>query len=159
MLRYTYGIISVKQHQLLWNALFESFIVHARSLYGFLKNEKDSRNMEARDFNTSFQVTNPDKIRGAADKINRQVVHLGKLRTAELSEKIDLPQAAAIVLWIEDALREFLDQLPPKLQKCWNADRADPSKVDSMMTRGPTGPAAPPVPSATNHVTFIKTEQ
>ena len=158
MARYTYGMMSVPQHQLLWNALFEAFSVHVRALYAFLKNEKDQRNAEARDFNDKFKVKDAQSVRGALDKLNRQVLHLGKLRTSNMSEKVDLSQAARILNWIEARVSDFVAELSEKYKEHWLPDRADPAKDDSMMTKGPTGPAAPPVPTATNHVTMVKTE-
>jgi hypothetical protein len=119
MARYAYGMMSVPQHQLLWNALFEAFSVHVRGLYAFLKNEKDQRNAEARDFNEKFKVKDAESVRGAFDKLNRQVLHLGKRRTSDMSKKVDLPQAARILNWIEARVSDFIAELPEKYKEHW----------------------------------------
>jgi hypothetical protein len=41
MLRFTLGKLRTEKHPLAWNAMLESFAVHARNLYSFLANKGD----------------------------------------------------------------------------------------------------------------------
>jgi len=50
MLRHTYQQMKSSNNQLDWNAFFESFCLHARNLYKFLRNDRVNTTFVAVDF-------------------------------------------------------------------------------------------------------------
>jgi len=154
MLRYTMAEIRKPQSTLLWNALFESFGVHARNLYDFLTNGADSRSLMAKDFNDSLKVDKGD-VSGKMDRLRSEVLHLGKRRKGTQAEKIDLSDAEAVFGWIEAGMATFIASLGEYIAY-WDANRADPSKVAAAPpTQGPTGPAQQ---SSTSHIVAVSYE-
>jgi hypothetical protein len=71
MLRYTAMQLKEVREQLAWNSFFESFGVHARNLYDFARNERDSRNFKASDFVDKFDCGENESIRGLMEKLRQ----------------------------------------------------------------------------------------
>ena len=123
MLRFTHARLHNTKHKLEWNAFLESFAVHARNLQFFLMNDKDSRNRRAEDYNPAFQASKPPvEIK---DKIAVYVVHPGKARSKEGSDKFNLERADKALPWIEKEFARFLEQLPEN-ERHWDPRLADP---------------------------------
>jgi hypothetical protein len=128
MLRYTATRLEHVRDQLLWNSLFESFGVHARNLYDFLRNEADSRNFKASDFVDDFDCGEIESVRGLIDKLRQQLLHLGKRRFKHGGIKLNSENAAKIDGWIEKAIAKFAAELPEQYREYWNPGDADPKK-------------------------------
>jgi hypothetical protein len=102
MLRYTAMRVQEVQSQLLWNALYESFAVHARNLYDFLRNEDDQRNFKASDYIKEFDCGKLT-IKGKIDRMQQQVLHLGKQRVMpESQRRVNADDVKDIQKWIEE---------------------------------------------------------
>jgi hypothetical protein len=138
MLRFTLRRLDMDQTQLLWNALYESFGVHARNLHDFLRRNKgDSRNFRARDFTIGdFIAKKRNCIDGLMEKMRQQILHLGKRRTASKEKKIDLDDVKNIATWIEQGLMQFSRELKEPYKSNWEPDKADPEKNVTYMLTG-----------------------
>jgi hypothetical protein len=121
--------IRSRRDQLVWNANFAAFVLHARNVYEFLTNDKDSRNFKAEEY-TQFEA---DKrpIVGTTGKLHGHAFHPGKNRAALNDEKVDLDKAKLVFGWIEANMATFLGRLEAPYKSAWNADMADPSKATS----------------------------
>jgi len=148
MLRYTLGRIKNNVTQILWNALFESFCLHARNLYGFLRNERDNRNVIASDYIDQFTCGRQNKIAGTMDRLNQQLLHLGKRRYQSGEEKLDTSDAIEIAKWIEEGIKKFSEELRDPYVGHWKQDDADPSNADKTASLAET-------PSQSNNPTFL----
>jgi hypothetical protein len=112
MLRYTHTQLARDiHHQLQWNALFESFALHASNLYDFFTNDKDARNFKARDFAISFQAKQKEKVRGTINSINSQVLHLNKSSESEGARKVNIDRSDEVFRWIEENVVSFANDL------------------------------------------------
>jgi hypothetical protein len=127
MLRFTVMRLRGNQDQLLWNALYESFGVHARNLYDFLRNDGDSRNFKASDYIVGFEVKDRNGVNGLVQTMHQQLLHLGKRRTANKDEKIDVSDIQKIAAWVETGIQKFLDELQVPYRAHWKPDLADPN--------------------------------
>jgi hypothetical protein len=150
VLRFTLMLLGTSEDALLWNAMYESFSVHARNLFDFLRNEKDPRNFKASDFIEKFSVKDRNKIHGLMQTMQKQVLHLGKRRTAVIEEKINFDDVTKIAEWIETAFKQFIDELPSPYPEHWDWKWADPTlSGESISLRGP--------PSQSSHPIFMGT--
>jgi hypothetical protein len=141
MLRFTLMRLDMDQTQLLWNALYEAFGVHARNLYDFLRNEKASRNFKADDFIDGFALNDRNAVHGLMQKMYEQILHLGKQRTADKNEKIQLDDVKKVAVWIEQGLNQFAIELPEPYKSKWKPNEADPANVPDaiyMLTGQPS---------------------
>lgn len=136
------------KHELDWNAFYESFAVHARILYDFLTNEKDSRNFKASDYVEEFEADKRDAAISIFKDLNAQVFHLGKRRPYVNSDKVCLPQAQKVYAWIKANFENFIDQLSEPYRSNWHWDNADPVKVGILISLGSTPPGNPTQSSA-----------
>ena len=138
MLRFTYSML-FQMNGLRWCAMFESFGLHARNLYDFLRHEGQAGNtVRACDFvegHKKPQHSNIDK------KMNESFFHLSTLRLENTA--INLPDAIEIGSWID---REWAN---------WAAQLSETFKgfVDTSPACPPLSPPTPAHLSATNHVT------
>jgi hypothetical protein len=127
MLRFTRMRLKGVQEQLLWNALYESFGVHARNLYDFLRDEKDSRNFKASDFVQNFELDDRNDVHGLMQTMYQQLLHLGKRRAAAKNGKIDVTDIEKIATWIEAGVHKFTAELQPPFRQHWKPTAADPA--------------------------------
>jgi hypothetical protein len=139
-----------------WNAYHESFAVHARDLKSFLTNDPDRKNFHAVDFTSYYKPDKPGDLASVFQDLDRQVLHMGRLRTTESERKVSTDDAHRIFDWINPALQDFVNALPDSYRSIWNhelasrhKDQADQLKrVGSLltactavqMTGGPTLP-------------------
>jgi hypothetical protein len=141
MLRFTYDML-FKTDGYRWCAMFESFGVHARNLYDFLRHEGKSNTVRADNYVPGRSKPAASNVDG---KMNGSFFHLS---TSRLENKpVSLADAIAIGGWID---REWA---------VWASQLGEPFKafVD-------TSPACPEPqlavhggPSATNHVATTST--
>src|SRR5205814_9444036 len=81
MLQYSLDKLKSCTDQLDWNAYFVSFVVFGRNLYRFLLNRRDNRTFRVGDFTDGYRPPKPGQIAGIIQKLDAQVLHLGKGRT------------------------------------------------------------------------------
>ncbi len=106
-----------------WNALIESFTIHARSLIAFLYAEKPERDdVVAVDFFNdpsawlSRRPALTDLLRRVHPRVGKEVAHLTYARIGITEEQRQWP-FVRIAIEIGAALREFLSLLPPDFPK------------------------------------------
>lgn len=131
MLRFTYER-SRTDSELLSNALYESFGLHARALYDFLRNEKDHRNFKASNFVHDFAVNDRRALEGLVPSINQQLIHLGK-RRANDADKITRIDVERVYAWIENGMNKFISELPSNFGCAWDATRIDPANFENSL--------------------------
>ena len=124
MLRYTYGQMRQQQHYLSWNAHFESFAVHARSLTRFLTN-KDKEDIKARHFVEGYRGRIGDQS-GPMQRLQRQVFHLAKQRPTEVIGKFNSDNAKEVFEWIESNFADFLSKLDPEQRGLFEESKSHP---------------------------------
>lgn len=154
MLRYDIQRLEDAKHQLEWNAFFESFCIHARSLYSFFRNDGKQGAIKAKDYGLGkFHHQNKDKL---FEKINHQIAHLTNQRTRDIGAKLSLQDCKEIRAWVEDALFNFLENLPPEYANEWNeADATPPQKSDQskISLRDATPSASGIFTTSTDYIT------
>jgi hypothetical protein len=126
MLRYTFGKLATPD-PMIWNAMSESFAVHARSLYHFLTNRTDhlDRDHIAKHF-ADYTAQDPnEKIWDTLKRIQWQILHLGRQRTIVDREKFKTGSAEEVLRWIEPRILEFKKALPDSVRRHLNPDKAD----------------------------------
>jgi hypothetical protein len=117
MLRFTLGKLQNEKHPLAWNAMLESFAVHARNLYWFLVNKRNHQeDYSACDFAKNYTVPNASDMTGPFQRLNRQVIHLGKQRKKINTDKFQTHHAEKVSEWIESAMLKFRDALGPEVR-------------------------------------------
>ena len=118
MLRYTYQRLHVTRN-LQWNAMYESFVIHARNLHDFLTSRpstyKSKRyrlpNYKASDFST-FVPKTPSNMKHTYDRMHSQVLHLGAERPYSHRRKIKLQrEVKKIYDWLEREVTSFKSTL------------------------------------------------
>jgi hypothetical protein len=135
MLRFTWSRLKRVRVRLLWNALYESFGVHARNLIDFLRNEQDSRNFKASDFIEKFEVAKKNKVDGVMQRMHQQLLHLGKQRTTDEdgeAKKINMVDVEKIGDWIETGLAQFTRELSEPYREHWQPDRMDSTEYSKL---------------------------
>jgi len=125
MLRFAHAQILKPQGQLTWNALYESFAVHARILFDFLTNDAHSENMQASDYNSAFEAKDPGAVRGVKNSLNPHVLHLAKIRK-EADRKPHIDRLKKLYVWLDENLIRFGHELPQNFSKHWHPERANP---------------------------------
>jgi hypothetical protein len=130
MLRFTHEKIGMVQDQLVWNAMYESFAVHARNLFSFLESSDDNRNMRASDFNNSFDLKPPDRIDSIRKSLDPHVLHLGKVR-GDAERKPHIDRLSELYAWLDQNLIRFGKELPDPFSAYW------PSTPDITAFFGP----------------------
>jgi hypothetical protein len=165
MLRHTHRQLSRERSQLNWNAFLESFAIHARNLMDFLTNGGDSRSRKASDFESAYRPPARQEFVGTMNKLNLQILHLGKRRPSDSDENLDVDAADKLYQWVEKAMPRFLASLRPEYRAHWNEELADLSKMgvpqiqvgamiptrttaDSEVYAGPFYPATPEFPES-----------
>jgi hypothetical protein len=127
------------------NALVESFCVHARSLLDFFSNHrgKNGDDAVASDFTNGYTLTfDPEKepIKALRRKLNKQLFHLTKERTADVDKnKFDVStDGLAALQKLEAAIERFKNCLKPDFRQL--ICTADPIElVTSIPFAGATG--------------------
>jgi hypothetical protein len=133
MLCYTREQVNKDLYPLDWNALYESFAVHARSLMDFLSNANDHRNFNACTFSGTFSFKDDSELhRVVTQQMNIQVFHFGKDRTGDSGKKIDLEKVNKIHAWLMDNFGRFVAQLNEDLKQHWYPERCDPDKFKEV---------------------------
>lgn len=128
MLGFTFRRIHEPAEQLAWNAMFESFGVHVRNLYGFLKSNTGSRNIHANDYVERFTIIESlDQ-----QKLDIYFFHTAKQRLR--NAKFDLSQAESAAAWIDKWWKNWVFELPAPFSV-----HADPTPVCDLVPRGPIG--------------------
>ncbi len=98
MLEYSLSKLYCEGDQLGWNAFFESFAIHARNLYDFLRNEGKSNNYRASDFAENYKK--PDH-NIEFNKLDPSVFHLGKDRVRR-KIKVRMNNIEILAGWIDE---------------------------------------------------------
>jgi hypothetical protein len=127
MLRYTYQQLHKQQLQLNWNVYLETLAVHARNLYYFLTSK--AKNLKANDFDTEYKHKGHLTLTGTMQKLQSQVLHLGKERSSDPEKKTNTDHADRLYQWIEKEMSRFLASLSPEDRIHWRGDGADLDKV------------------------------
>ena len=137
MLRHTHEQIVKPQGQLTWNAMYESFAVHARNLFVFLKNSDNNKNMRASDYISDFKVNVPPAINSVRLSLDPHVLHLGKIRK-ESDRKPHVEKLNKLYVWLGENLARFGAELPDKFRKHWQPEKAHPTP-DYIETHSSSG--------------------
>jgi hypothetical protein len=106
MLGYSFREIHSEIDQLRWNALFESFSVHARNLYDFLRSDGGARSLHADDYVRAHKAP---ELR-VFNKLDVYVFHTAKQRLA--NKKFDLADAAEAGTWLDVQWARWVAALP-----------------------------------------------
>lgn len=117
MLRSTFeqlrAIAGKPDHDVIRNALIESFCVHARSLLDFFSNRMTHNDdAVAQDFSPRFTTTlDPEKepLKTLKKKLNKKIFHLAKMR-AELDNFDVFTDGLKAMETIENARKEFEEE-------------------------------------------------
>jgi hypothetical protein len=140
MLRYTRSVLNAGSvTRLAWNALYESFAVHARNLYVFLTNE-DGPNARAKDFVPAFRAEKDDHTKSIHQRFLAQVFHLGPKRPQLSEQKVGLSDISIYFSWIERNLESFWGELKEPYGELWPT-HATACQSDGPISHGPTGPS------------------
>ena len=113
------------QGRLTWNALYESFAVHARNLFVFLESGDDNRNVRASDYIPNFVVNPLDAVDSVRKSLDPHVLHLGKVRK-EADRKPHIDRLKKLFVWLDENLIRFGNELPQNFSKHWHPERANP---------------------------------
>ena len=111
MMRHSYDRMVEAEDQSDRNSFFEAFAIHARNLYWFLRNNSEHNYYKASDFAKNYRRPNPDKVKGIADKISKQVAHISSQRTIDEENKINFSNAKEIADWIDHYVFVFASKL------------------------------------------------
>lgn len=113
------------------NAFIETFCLHARNLIEFFK-RKESCDFDPRDFTVAgFKLHKRFIGDGALQRINRQISHLTKGRTADRAQKINGNERVEMLQAIEKEIDRFLQHLTPERRAMWEAV-VGPTQVSSQ---------------------------
>ena len=116
MLGFTYKKLFVTDEQT-WCAMFESFGVHARNLYDFLRHEgKPQTTIRADDYIPGRKK--PDAS-GVSQKMNISFFHLSTSRI--LNQSVNIQDAITIGNWIDKEWGDWVNQLPDKFKNLVDA--------------------------------------
>lgn len=152
MLKYTHRNIHRTRRRLDWNAYFESYFVHARNLYHFLTNERDSRNFKANDFVSGFSIEKPPDAVGIFLKSHAQLFHLAKIRTSDPTKKLLLTDADESKHWIDENFSSFIKKLDEPFRSYWKPELSQLQEPDAIYLN--VGSAQT---TATNHIEVTTT--
>jgi hypothetical protein len=121
--------------QPLWNALTESFCIHARNLKMFVINDRGVNKscVVARDF-VEFGRKVPPNLTGAFQRINEQIAHLTRRRVVNPNDKFDLDDARRVHGWLIPAMKEFAAALDEDGCKRWNSAAREKEKFQLRIT-------------------------
>lgn len=120
MLRYTHRRLRFVGDQLLWNALFESCVMHARNLRDFYTNKGGNRTYGARDFG-SPDIGKRNYDSGAFQKMNEQMEHLSTQRVSGAEQgKLTLGRVDEIVAWLEECHLAFVEKSSAEVDFGWS---------------------------------------
>lgn len=143
MLRFTYSML-FQMDGLRWCAMFESFGLHARNLYDFLRHEGQAGNtIRADDYVQGRSKPAASNVDG---KMNKSFFHLSTSRLE--NTPVNLADAIAIGGWIDKEWEAWSGQLGEPFKALVDATPACPAPV--------LAPVAAP-PSSTNHFTTSET--
>jgi hypothetical protein len=146
MLRYSFSMLLQENNYLSWNAHLDSFAVHGRNLANLLTNG-DAGNFQAKDFALHYRTRIGD-LSGPMSKLNEQVMHLGKKRTAETSGKFNTDNARAILDWIEKNFTDFLEAMPAADRRLFDVEKSQhavPTKFTLPGLPNQTASSAAPI--------------
>jgi hypothetical protein len=143
MLAFTFSEIQKPHPQEHWNALIESFGVHARNLYDFLRSDSGSRNVHANDYVANHKVS----ALLSFNALDTYFFHTAKQRLK--NEKFGREQAAAAAQWIDREWERWATALPEAFSGLTSPAR----RCDLAFVQVETS-----VPSATNHITTASSD-
>lgn len=135
----------VPRNTLLWNAVFESFCIHARNIYDFLTNGGEANNFKALDFVSRFKAGSTASISQTVNRLHPATFHMGKSRPTKPEEKFSSDHAKRVYDWLDENFRKFERELGEPYAVLWKAIHTAPSIA------APAG-----TPTATNNPTFVK---
>ena len=140
MLRYTQSALNaVSVTRLDWNAMYESFAVHARNLYMFLTNE-DGSNAKANDFVSAFRAEKDDQTKGIHQRFLTRVFRLRPKRPFLSEEKIGISDINIYFCWIEKNLESFRGKLSSHYLEL-SPSHAIAYQSEGPISHGPTVPS------------------
>jgi hypothetical protein len=140
MLRYTYGML-FEPGAFRWCAMFESFGIHARNLYDFLRHEGSKTNtVRADDYVPGRSKPAASNVDG---KMNSSFFHLSTSRLG--NNPVDIIDAATIGSWIDREWATWAGQLGDRFKPLVDASEACPQRLLTAAS----------APSATNHIITI----
>ncbi len=144
MLDYTYSRLGTDAATPLWFAMFESFAVHARNLYDFVRG--GDGNVQASAF-IGPTYAKPEGVMGeTVRQFSPHVLHMGDARATTSDAKANSEDASAIYAW----LRKQLDAFDAQLDGRYPMYTQRLSKVIK-----PAQPVIVGPPSATNIITIL----
>lgn len=118
-----------------YNALIESFCLHARNLADFLTN-KPTCDFDPRDFTDPPFKSKPDFLpKKLYNAINAQITHLSKHRTSDPQFQIDDSRREQILSHVHRDLDRFRKNLKRKYQELWT----ESPSIAKPQTLGATG--------------------
>jgi hypothetical protein len=138
MLRYTYARMQTETHDLVYNAMYECFCMHARNLWDFLHNEGTGNNLKAKELAKEYRAPEDQKAQRIINfDMQGQVFHFGKSRPSNQTDKIGLEKCKTVFDCLEKAFAEFMatNWTDPSLKAKFDQDRADPTKVGQLIER------------------------
>lgn len=106
MLGFTFKMLS-EADGLRWSAFFESFGLHARNLYDFLRHEgKRGNTIRADDYLSGRKRPTPSRVDG---RLNASFFHLSTERLK--NDPVNLKDAIQIAEWIDAEWKRWAEQL------------------------------------------------
>ncbi len=131
MLGYAYAQMHAMGAGLAWNVHYESFAVHARNLYDFLRNDTRSGNYNAYHFVPDWKPPTYDLLFNGLDPF---VFHLGMKRSGLV--KLNLAGLGLLGTWLDGHWADWVNRLPEPFAGAISPAPACPVIV-------PTGGATP----------------
>ncbi len=135
MFRYTYVGLQNQKDQLLFNALYESFCVHARNLMDFFFNQASDkeRNYIAADFLPEGHPRAAKRSFGDAGKpyglIHKEVLHMGAGRPHEQAKQVGPSERKLLADTLKQEIADFRSHIVPTLQAEWDSALARISAI------------------------------
>ena len=145
MLRFSKQCLESSRHELVWNAMFAAFNVSARNLYNFLGRRERKENMNVADYQEyrqTFDRPNVEAVKSVLGDLNAQCLHLGKERSSQPDEKINLDGIKVMSEWVESHMAILMKSFKGDFQTKLTPERADiPDSSQVQTTFGPIGPS------------------
>jgi hypothetical protein len=142
MLDFTFQEIQKPHEQLMWNAIFESFGVHARNLYDFHRSDGGGNNRRANQYVSGHKSASLNDF----NLLDKFFFHMTKHRATDA--KVKLENALKIHQWIETEWSRWVNALGPSYRAVVEGAGAALEPVVQVALQA----------SATNHFTTTNTE-
>ena len=107
MLGHAFSQLHALPAGLAWNANYESFAVHARNLYDFLRNDGKQKNFKAFQFVPDWA---PPKFLDQFNGLDPFVFHMGMERGE--ATKLDLATLGVLGTWLDQHWKAWVNRLP-----------------------------------------------